>query len=128
MFLDTSIVVELLRSKKDSRKSERILNRIGDDALYVSVIQLGELADWCYRNNFQPTKYVRKLKEVASITPLDEELCLAGAEIKKQLRGRGVKKFGLIDGIILSSARKLEQDLLSSDSDFIDIVDVIYLN
>lgn len=125
MFLDTSIIIEIFRSGKKSETFEEIYELIKDDPIFISAIQIGEIADWCLKNNINPEKRISKLKQILNVVPLSEKICLEGSKIKHNICKKGTKKFSLIDGIILSSARSINQKLLTMDKDFRKINDTI---
>lgn len=127
MFLDTSIIIEIFRSEKNSKTFEEIYELIKDEPLFISVIQIGEISDWCLKNNIDPEKRISKLRQLLNIIPLSEKLCFEGSQIKFNLRKKGISKFSLIDGIILASARSINQKLITMDKDFRKIKDAIVL-
>ncbi|MBI5000534.1 MAG: PIN domain-containing protein [Euryarchaeota archaeon] len=43
------------------------------------------------------------------------------------MRGLGIAKFGLLDGLILASARSVGQKLLTTDTDFRKAEDVVLI-
>jgi predicted nucleic acid-binding protein len=59
------------------------------------------------------------LKEFASVVPLDEEISVEATKIKLERRATGHRDFGLIDGIILATARSTGQSLLTFDPHFL---------
>jgi predicted nucleic acid-binding protein len=125
MFLDTSILVEVLRGSPEVvGRVEKIARR---EALMFSIVQLGELADWSRSNNFDPEGVVDRVKAMASVVGLTEEICLEGSRIKFQQRKAGRKGFSLIGGIIAASARTFEQDLLTKDQDFQGLEGVVLI-
>ncbi len=127
MFLDTSIIIEIFRNNEKSDIFKKIFDLIKDESLFISIIQLGEISDWCLKNNIEPKKRVSILKQILNIVPLNEKICLEGSMIKFNIRKKGTKKFSLIDGIILSSARSINQILLTKDKDFSKIKDAMLL-
>ena len=82
------------------------------------MVQLAEIADWATRNKAPPEERVEAVKEIARTVPLDERICLDAAAIKQARRRGGHVDFGLIDGIILATARSLGQRMLTFDEDF----------
>ena len=127
MFLDTTIVVEVLRSGRDSKRFQRILEAIGDDPLFISMLQLAELSDWCLENSIDLSEWISRLKGIVGVIPLSEDICLEGSRIKRGMRERSASKFGLLDGIILASARSIDQKLLTTDSDFREAEDAVVI-
>ena len=123
MFLDTSIIIEIFSNYKKTKTFQEIYKHIKDEPLFISLIQIGEISDWCLKNNLDPEKRITKLKQILNVIPLNEKICYEAAHIKYTIRKKGVAKFGLLDGIILASARSINQRLLTTDSDFRTIED-----
>jgi predicted nucleic acid-binding protein len=117
VLLDTSVIIEIFRSSAESEFFKKIMGEIGDEEVYVSVVQVAEIADWATRNRVPPEKRVEAVKEIARIVPLDQRICLEAA-VKHQKRRAGYDDFGLIDGIILATARSISQHVLTLDKDF----------
>ena len=125
MFLDTSIIIEIFRSDKHTKTFQDIYRYIKEEPLFISLIQIGELSDWCLKNHIDPEKRINKLKQILNIIPLNEKICYDAAQIKYTMRKKGVVKFGLLDAIVLASARSINQQLLTMDNDFRTIHDAI---
>jgi len=115
VLLDTSALVALFTSK---RAADRIAKEAGDSEFYVSCVELAELADWATRSGVPAAERLDAVEQMASVVPLTKDICLEAAEIKSARRKEGVSTFGIIDGIILSTARSLGQSLLTFDADF----------
>jgi len=125
MFLDTSIIIEIFRSEKHTKTFQDIYKYIKEEPLFISLVQIGELSDWCLKNHIDPEKRINKLKQILNVIPLNEKICYDAAQIKYTMRKKGVVKFGLLDGIVLASARSINQQLLTMDNDFRTIHDAI---
>jgi len=125
MFLDTSIIIEIFRNDKNSKKFQDLYTYIKDEPIFISIIQIGELSDWCLKNRIDPEKRITKLKQILNVIPLNEKICYDAAHIKYTIRKKGVAKFGLLDGIVLASARSINQRLLTTDNDFKTISDAV---
>ncbi len=116
MFLDTTVLVEVLRGNAEVVSHvEKIAER---EPLMFSIVQVGELADWCYSNNYDPSKVLDEVKGMATIVGITESVCLEGSRVKYEQRKAGKSKFSLLDGFIVSSAMSFEQKLLTKDGDF----------
>lgn len=98
-----------------------------NEQLFISLIQLGEISDWCLKNNIDPLQRISKLKDIVNITPLDEDICIEGSKIKFEMRKSGASNFSLIDGVVLASSRSILQKLLTTDSDFNKAGDAIII-
>ena len=118
MLLDTSAIIEIFRNPAGSLRFEEITKKIGDEEVYVSIVQLAEISDWAFKNKVPAEERIQAVKEIARMVPLDEEICQNAAEIKQRHRKAGRNKFGIIDGIILATARSLGQHVLTLDEDF----------
>jgi predicted nucleic acid-binding protein len=125
MFIDTSAIVELLEGSKASVRIDKILQHIKDEPLFISVVQLAELSDWCESNKIDSLKRISQIRNITNVIPLNDNICMTGAEIKHEMRKCGIDKFSLIDGLILASARSINQKLLSADTDYRRAKDVI---
>ena len=99
MFLDTSAIVELFRNEPGSPKFEEMFKIIGNEPLYISVVQMGEFSDWCIRNGHDVSDLVNILKMLVNILPVNEMICLKASQMKNEMRQKGVNKFGLLDGM-----------------------------
>jgi len=125
MFLDTSVIIEIFRNDKNSKTFQDIYTYIKDEPIFISIIQIGEISDWCLKNHIDPEKRITKLKQILNVIPLNEKICYEAAHIKYTIRKQGVTKFGLLDGIILASARSINQRILTTDNDFRTISDAV---
>jgi len=127
LLLDTSVVIEVLRHIKTSKEFKLIQRRIGEEELYVFVVQLAELSDWCFANDVPVRERVEEVKKLANIIPLDEDICLEGSRIKNERRKKGFRSFGLVDGFLLAAARSVGERLLTFDRDFAEEQDCLVL-
>jgi len=128
VLLDTSAIVEIFRSKAESANFVRLVSEIGEEEVYISAIQLAEISDWAIKNSLPPEQRIDAVKELARMAPLDEQICLDAAAIKHRRRKDGYKDFGLIDGLILATARSLGQRLLTIDEDFVGEDDCLVIS
>jgi len=127
LLLDTSVVIEVLRHIKTSKEFKLIQRRIGEEELYLFVVQLAELSDWCFANDVPVRERVEEVKKLANIIPLDEDICLEGSRIKNERRKKGFRSFGLVDGFLLAAARSVGERLLTFDRDFAEEQDCLVL-
>ena len=128
MFLDTSIIIEIFRSGENTKSFQDIFELVKDEPLFISIVQIGEISDWCLRNDIDPEERILKLKRILNIISLNEKICLEGSKIKYDSRREGISHFSLIDGFILASARSINQKLLTKDTDFRKADDAIVLD
>ncbi len=127
MLLDTGVIIEVFRSPQDSKHFRAILRAIGNEQIFISIIQLAEVADWAHRNQLPIKERVAAIKDFARLVPLEEQICIEASEIKSRRRETGYSDFSLIDGIILASARLIGHRLLTFDGDFAGESDCVLL-
>src|SRR5579872_4997822 len=135
MFLDTSVIIEVLTHGKDHRKIfQQIVEQVEttvenvEDFEYISVVQLAEISDWCAKNGLSVKNAIENVKELAEIiVPLDEAISESSGLIKFGKRKNGFSDFGLIDAIILASARSVDQKLLTFEAHFAGESDCVVL-
>ncbi len=127
VLLDSSALIEVFRSPVTSRRFRAIEREIGDEEVFISIIQLAEVADWAVRNQVSPKERIDAIKEFARIVPLDEQICLEAPSIKYRGRKSGYADFSLLDAIILAAARSIGQRVLTFDKDFAGEGDCIVL-
>lgn len=128
MFLDTNVLVDIFMLQNGEHHFDRVYRHIQDDQLFMSVLQVGEIGDWCLRYDLDVGGHISLLKEFINMVPLYDDLCVGGSEIKRQMRQKGSSKFSLTDGIILASARSIGQKVLTRDKDFALADDVVLLD
>lgn len=127
MLLDTSAIIEVLRHPRTSKEFRLVEKHIGEEDLYVLVVQLAELSDWCIVNNVPVRDRIEEVKNLANIIPLDEDICLEGSRIKNERRKKGFGSFGILDGLLLAAARSVGERVLTFDRDFAEEEDCLVL-
>lgn len=127
MLIDTSVIIQLLTQTRGSVIITGIRGSLGDEEIVVSILELAELSDWCLQNKSPVSERIGAVEKFANVIPLDEETCLEGSKIKYGRRALGYKDFGIIDGIILATAWRLDQRLLTFDPHFKEEQDCIIL-
>src|SRR5687767_1242818 len=104
MFLDTTIIVELLGRPATDPLVRRIVSEMGDEVLTASVIQLGELADVARARNQTVSEAIRRAREILELAPLDTEIAVEASNLKAEARRRRASRdFSLIDGVVLAT-------------------------
>lgn len=128
MLLDTTILVELLSRPAASPLVRRILKSIGDDVLFASAIQLGELADVARQSRKDADEVVRRAADIVQVVDVDADIAIEASRLKAQARRRRhVRDFALVDGVVLATARSLGQRVLTLDHEFAGFEDAVIL-
>jgi len=118
VLLDTSVIIELLTQEKGEKYSDDILEMTKDEKLYMSIVQMGEVTDWCIRKDEDISLTINTIKQLVQIVPINDIICIKASMMKSEMRQKGIEKFGLMDGIVLCSAMFMKQKLLTIDKDF----------
>lgn len=126
MLVDTSILVELVSRTRDDPVVKSILAAAGNEVLFASPIQFGELADVARQRRMPVDEMVGRASGFLELIPVDVEIAVAGSSIKAEARKRpSSRDFSLMDGIVLATARAKGQRLLTMDEDFRGLEDVV---
>ena len=128
MLLDTSIIIEVLRNPTTSKEFRLIQKFIAAEELYLLVVQLAELSDWCITNKVPVRDRIGEVKSLANIIPLDEDICMEGSKLKNERRKKGFGSFGILDGLLLAAARSVGERVLTFDREFAGEEDCILLS
>ncbi|MCD6467130.1 MAG: PIN domain-containing protein [Methanomicrobia archaeon] len=123
MFLDTSAVIELFLG---TERGSKVLEFIKGEDIFISILTYAETAVWCKRNKKDFELWKEKIEEIANIVELTPEICYNAAEITFRTK-QNEKTFGIIDGIVLASARSVNQKLISKDKHFRNFEDCIVI-
>lgn len=123
MFLDTSTVIELFIG---SDKGERVLKTITKDDVFISILTHAEVAIWCKRNGKDFEVWRDMIEKIANTVDLTPAICYDAAKITFETK-KNEKNFGIVDGIILASARSIDQRLMTKDKHFKGFEDAILI-
>jgi len=123
MFLDTSAVIEFFIGTK---RGEGVSEAIKEEDCFVSILTYAEAAVWCRRNGRDFELWKEKLERIANVVEVTHGICAEGARITCETKEKETS-FGIIDGIILASARSIGQTLTTKDGHFRDFDDAIII-
>jgi predicted nucleic acid-binding protein len=95
-----------------------------DQDLIISAVNLAEVYRWILRYYDENTAEEKKeaMMERCSLIDVDEEIAVDAARIRHRL------KWGLGDSIVYATARLENARVLTGDSDFMGLDDVIFLD
>ena len=118
LLFDTYAWVEFfLGSEEKGRKAaEMLLNQ----ACYTSIISIAEVSEWCEKNNRDARKYVNILIKKSDVLGLNEAMLETAGKINF-LRKKQIKNWGLIDSIVLTTAKTHGLQIVTGDKHFKDI-------
>lgn len=118
MFLDSNVLIELLTRDDDHPMVHRILDAIGNGPAFACIVQIAELADFARRGGVDPDLFARRARSIVGMVALDEPIILEASRIKDIARQAGRTNFGVVDALVLASARAHGRVLLTMDRAF----------
>lgn len=99
---------------------------IEEEAIATDVISLAEISHVFEKENLDGESFIRFVKSKAVPCPLTMRSAFDAGKIKHQLRKERTK-FGLADAMHLAIARERNAVLVTTDSDFAGLPDVLFL-
>ena len=88
---------------------------------------IAELVGYCLKNKLEFSKLYIIIKKNSIVLPVMVDNWIAAAKIKFELR-KEIENFGLIDSILISKQKELKCKIISGDSHFKTLSNVVYLN
>lgn len=121
--LDTFAWIEYFQA---SKKGEIIKGILEKNKVATPIIVFAELADSYFRIGEELGERYEFIISKSTIINLTSQICISGAKIKNEMR-KVEKDFGLIDGIMYAIAKELNAKLVTGDSHFRSVNDVLML-
>lgn len=121
VLIDSWTWVEYWRGGRYSKAAAEHIE--GDDEAIISTINLAEVYGWVLR--FYDEKKAEEkrttLEKRCYITPVDTEIAIEAAKIKRRLR------LALADSLILATARRSKAKVVTGDYDFKPLKETIFI-
>ena len=114
MLLDTHAWVEFIRGTERGKKVRNFLKK---ETCFTSQISVAEISSWCCRVNLNRKTYLALVKSQSRIIPLTDDLLEHAGQIHCDKRKK-IRDFGLIDAIILSTAKHYSLPIVTGDRHF----------
>ena len=113
ILVDSFVWLEILRGSKKGKIALEIINK--SDRVFTSVLNLYELRHQIEQIADQKTsnEYIRAIKSHTKVIVIDEKIALKGALVKHEY-----KKMGVLDCLILATARINALKILTGDETF----------
>jgi len=120
ILVDSFVWLEILRGSKKGKIALEIINK--SERIFTSVLNLYELRHQMEQIGDKKTsnEYIRAIKSHTKVIVIDEEIALKGALIKQEY-----KKMGVLNCLILATARINDLKILTGDENFKGIDGVI---
>ena len=122
VLIDSWAWIEYFKGSESGKKAKKYIE--GKEKAIISTINVAEVYRWILRfyNEKIAEEKIDIMKERCFVIPVDEEIAIMAAKIKHE------RKFGLGDAIIYATARKENAHLLTGDSDFKNMENVIFID
>lgn len=119
--IDSSAWIEYFGATPKGLKVKPVIER---EEIATSMTALLEIADKFERKNLRFDVCLQFIQRRAAILPLTVELALAAAKLKRKQREKH-EKFSIADGVHLATAQQEGAVLVTADSDFSGIENVM---
>ena len=123
--LDSFAWVEYLRG---TASGETVAEELDATLAGTPLIVVAELRDKYVRERIPDWgKDFAFIKEATVLLPEDEAIAVRAGDTRNRMRSEGRRDFGLVDGIVLETARACEAVLVTGDPHFRDLPEVLFL-
>jgi len=120
VLIDSWAWIEYIKGSKNGERVEEILET--EKTILTSAMNIAEVYKKLLADMPKEAQVLcQKILKSAIVIPLDTEIALHAAKIKQE------KKIGMADAIVLATAEKTHAKVLTGDSDFKNLSNVIYL-
>ena len=116
MLLDTYAWIEFFIGSEKGNVVNKILK---NNICYTSAISIAEISEWVERGNYDRKKIFSDVESFSTIIDLDGSI-LESAGIIKVKKRQKIKDFGMVDAIILATAKLHEMKIVTGDKHFND--------
>jgi len=114
MLLDTYAWIEFFNG---TDKGKRVQALIQNHTCYTSAISLAEISEWLEKEQFERSTKLATIKHTTTVLELDHSI-LEQAGILKAQKRKTTPGFGLIDAIILATAKTHQLAVVTGDPHF----------
>jgi|TARA_Y100000031_G_C8142439_1_gene348270 predicted nucleic acid-binding protein len=87
---------------------------------------IAEIQGYCLKNNFNFSLLYGVIRKNSLILPVLREHWIKAAKIKHELRKK-IKNFGLIDSILVAKQQELNCKIITGDSHFKNLKNVVFI-
>ncbi|MFH1257903.1 MAG: PIN domain-containing protein [Candidatus Micrarchaeota archaeon] len=123
MLFDTYAWVELLLA---TEKGSRVAELMKAENPSISIASIPELVSWTLRNGKDHEMILHKVKSVAVVLPLSNQIAELAGEMHYRTKQR-IHDWGMVDSMIYSTALTYDLKFVTGDPHFEGMRNVIFL-
>lgn len=114
LLLDTYAWVEFFNATEKGAKVKEFLK---NNPCFTSAISIAELSEWIEKEKLDRQKKLFEIKNLSTILEVDQEILELAGMLKVKKR-ETEKNFGMIDAIILATAKQYHLKIVTGDKHF----------
>ncbi|MBU2099664.1 type II toxin-antitoxin system VapC family toxin [Candidatus Micrarchaeota archaeon] len=123
--IDSFAWIEYFRGTKEGEKVKRLLENF---RCFTPTVVIAELSDKYSRENYSFwSQDLQFISENSVLLNLDMQTASEAGKIKQLVRKKYKNKFGLVDAIILATAKKMNAKVVTGDKHFKPLENVEFL-
>lgn len=123
--IDSFAWIEYFRGTKEGEKVKRLLENF---RCFTHTVVIAELSDKYSRENYSFwSQDLQFISENSVLLNLDMQTASEAGKIKQLVRKKYKNKFGLVDAIILATAKKMNAKVVTGDKHFKPLENVEFL-
>jgi predicted nucleic acid-binding protein len=115
LLFDTYTWIEFFKGTEKGEKARQLLKK--EDACFTCAVSLSELAEWALKNGHDADRLCNVVKGLSVLIAPDEDIFLLAGKLNFY-RKRTVKDWGMIDSLILATARIYGLKIVTGDRHF----------
>ncbi len=125
MLFDTSAWIEFFQGTEKGKKVREFLKSKEN---FTNIVTFAEVINWCLRNRLESKirPYISAIKKGSQIIALDETIITLAGRLNYE-RKMAIKDWGMMDSFILATSLLYELKILTKDSQFKDLSNVVIL-
>lgn len=123
--VDSYAWIEYFEGSEKGKSAEKIIDN-PNILLFTLDSSIAEIYRWCYEKNVNFGKVFTDIKRISNIIPITLINWIVASSIKIAKR-RTIKDFGLMDSLLLAKQIELKAKIVTGDSHFKGLKDVVYI-
>ena len=117
MLLDTSAWIEFFNKTENYN---RVTECLQAKKCFTSIVSIAEISQWAQRENVDGQLVVSKILELSELIQLSPQIAFIAGELNHQRKKENIK-WGMMDSLIVTTARTYNLSILTKDTHFKDL-------